>query len=478
MMGPCRARPVREMGWVALACAMLPGLAMAQNVLWEDYRGENSVPPDSQYIGTPDAPKFQNFPNSSAMAPFRALTANPANAARTGTSADIDFRQSPSDLTALCDNAAGGGWQNSQACQHQAQGRVLYALISFPQAGDYTLAAAHDDNLVVELSTDYANTNYRNASYDIPVGALAEWTPNDEVFETVGTFNAANADSCALIRVFWTNQAGVNHTRLQWTLPDGSTEIVPASAYRDPSLPTSADGCVGSISGEGTAITLNKVLGSERLDAGDQFVIEIGTTQTGGTVRSAQTSGDGTGQQASTGAFPAATNVTYYLREVMAPGSASALTAYEAEIACTLNGAPFAPTPVGAPEDRRWSVTPGTNDQIVCAITNTAPTADLAIVKTSGEDVVTSGEEVEYALVVTNNGPADVTGAVVTDAPGPGISCAATDTVTCTSTASPDACPAPSLPLGDLLAGGIVLGTLPAVSGGNSVTLVYACTAD
>lgn len=461
---------------LAGALLLLPGLAAAQNVLWEDYRGLDNVAGDALYIGVPGRPKFDNFPNTVAMAPFRALTADPANAARTGTSANIDFRQTPALETGLCNNAAGTGWQTSQACRYQAQGRVLYSLVSFPEAGTYTLSAAHDDNLVVELSTDYANPAFRNASYDVPVGALAEWTTDDQTFETVGTFSAANPGSCALIRVYWTNQNGINHNRLRWTRPGGTTEIIPASAFRDPSSPTAADGCNGSITGNGTAVTLNKVLGSPRLDAGDQFTVEIGTSQTGGTVRSATTSGEGTGQQASTGAFPAATNTTYYLREAMAPGSASALSAYAATIACTRNGIAFAPTPVGPPGSRRWSVTPAANDQIVCSITNTAPMADLELVKTTDTPAASSGGEVGYTLVVTNHGPDAASGATVADAPGAGITCPAGGAVTCTSTASPSACPGSPGPLTiQALLDGVALGTLPA---GESVTFGYTCVAD
>lgn len=454
-----------------LLCALAPGLAAAQNVLWEDYRGLDNVPPDATYIGTPGAPKFDNFPNNIAMPLFRALTADPANAARTGSSANMDFRWT---ARTLCDRTA-PDWANTEACLYQAQGRVLYSLIAFPSAGTYTLAAAHDDNLVVELSTDYANTNYRSASYDIPVGALAEYTANDETFATIGTFNAANAGSCALIRVYWTNQNGANHNRLRWTLPNGTTEIVPASAFRDPSQPVSAADCNGSITGQGRALVLNKVLGTERVDPSDQFVIEIGTSPTGGTVRAAVTAGSGTGQAASTGAFPAAANTTYYLREAMAAGSVSSLAAYDTTIECSNNGAPFVPTQVGAPGDRVWSVaTSGGDDQIVCSIANAARLVDLRIDKQVAADNVASGDDVEYTLVVTNDGPSAATGATVTDAPGAGLTCPAASPVTCSSSASPSACPAAALTMQDLL-NGVVLGALPA---GASVTFGYTCAAD
>lgn len=367
-VGQCRLYRL-GLALATLASVLLPGVAAAQ-VRWEDYRGTQRVASDSNYIGPAGKPRFVNYPNGGAMAPFRALTADPSNAVRTGTSANINFRQGATDT--LCDNTGG---VTSQACLYQAQGRIAYALIQFPQAGSYTLSAAHDDNLVVELSNQYSNTDYRNAVYGIPVGALAAWTLNENTYETIGTFSAANVNSCALIRVYWTNQEGINHNRLRWTTPAGTTEIIPSSAFRDPALVTSSVGCNGSVDGNGTSITLNKVIGSPRLNSSDQFTVEIGTTTAAGTVRSATTAGSGTGQQASTGAYPAATGIRYYLRDVMASGSVSTIGAYTATIACTRNGVAFTPTSTGSTTAPGWSVTPAANDKIACTITNAAANA-------------------------------------------------------------------------------------------------------
>ena len=82
-----------------------------------------------------------------------------------------------------------------------------------------------------------------------------------------------------------------------------------------------------------------------------------------------------------------------------------------------------------------------------------------------------------YTLVFTNDDPDPVAGAVVTDAPGSGLTCPAGNAVACSSTASPSACPAGPLTMQDLL-DGVVLGTLPADAGGNTVTFQFTCTAD
>ncbi len=139
---------------LVLAGLMLAGQAMAQGVRWEDYRGDQNVAVDANYTGPAGAPKFTNYPNSVAITNLRAVSVNPANAVRTGTSATIDFASGAVD--SLCDNRVN---TTSTPCTLQAQGKVAYALIQFPQAGTYSIAAAHDDNLVIELSPDYTNTN-------------------------------------------------------------------------------------------------------------------------------------------------------------------------------------------------------------------------------------------------------------------------------------------------------------------------------
>ena len=57
--------------------------------------------------------------------------------------------------------------------------------------------------------------------------------------------------------------------------------------------------------------------------------------------------------------------------------------------------------------------------------------SDLSITKTDGVNEVVAGGSVVYTIVVTNNGPADVTGATVTDTFDPILTC----TWTCTASA-------------------------------------------
>ena len=350
---------------LVLAGVLLASQAMAQ-VRWEDYRGDQNVAPDANYNGPAGAPKFVNYPNSGAIAELRTVSANQANAVRTGTSATIEFASGA--VNALCDNRTN---TTNVPCRLQAQGKVAYALVRFPQAGTYSIAAAHDDNVVIELSPDFTNTNYRTVSYSILAGQVSDWSSDEADFQTFGGFTAANANSCALLRMYWNNQGGLNFNHLRWTTPGGTTQIIPASSLHDPAAVGSATGCNGSITGNVAGITLNKVVGSPRINAADQFTLQIGTSAGGGTVATATTAGSGTGQQAST-SFATTTGTTYYVREVMASGSVSALTAYTAAIACTRNGTAFSPTAVGTASQRRWNLgAAGAADQVVCTITNT-----------------------------------------------------------------------------------------------------------
>lgn len=108
-------------------------------------------------------------------------------------------------------------------------------------------------------------------------------------------------------------------------------------------------------------------------------------------------------------------------------------------------------------------------------------TADLAITKTNtpgvnGEsdqanDTVTSGDTVTYTLVVTNNGPDNITGAIVTDNPTAGLTCPAANPVTIAG----DGVPAGSFTVGTLTSGGISLDLLAM---GESATLTFECVVD
>ena len=99
------------------------------------------------------------------------------------------------------------------------------------------------------------------------------------------------------------------------------------------------------------------------------------------------------------------------------------------------------------------------------------PSVDLQIVKSNGTSTVYSGSVVTYSLVVTNNGPDSATGAVITDVPGTGLTCPASNPVTIAGSGTPSG----SFTIANLTGVGITLGTL---GNGQSVTLTYSCQAN
>lgn len=403
------------------------------DVIWEDFQGNNRI------AGTSNqdlpGPSFANGSGTSLdrIAALRSISANPTNASRTGTSADIDYLTSSQTLCNLDVDTAGTG----AACQADAQGRVIYAVLKLPYAGNYTFGLTHDDDIDLDLSTDYTSAAFRTASYSIPIGPASEYTLNDTVYEPLtGTVYAPSDNSCVLLRLYWNNVGGNNHLRLRWVRPLFSgatilttTEMIPAAQYMTPGTTT---GCTGA----GTApsnwsLTVNKSLnGTGRAGAADQFVVGIEETLTGTRIASATTGGSGNGAQASTGATFLVANTTYRITDTMASGSQFALSAYSPSISCTLNGSAFSPAPVSAGV---WSLTTpliGTSQQYICTVTNTRASRQLQLRKAWVGAVVghavtippTSGfstNTVALAAVANNSDEID-TGSAVTVLTGTG----------------------------------------------------------
>lgn len=107
------------------------------------------------------------------------------------------------------------------------------------------------------------------------------------------------------------------------------------------------------------------------------------------------------------------------------------------------------------------------NDSATATVT-VQGTADLQVTKSNGVNIVTSGNTVTYSVVVTNTGPDPVTGAMVTDVVGAGLTCPASNPVTITGSGVPGG----SFTITDLTGAGIALGTL---NTGQSATLTYSC---
>ncbi|HRN61494.1 MAG TPA: DUF11 domain-containing protein [Luteimonas sp.] len=110
------------------------------------------------------------------------------------------------------------------------------------------------------------------------------------------------------------------------------------------------------------------------------------------------------------------------------------------------------------------------------ATVTTTNAVDLGIAKSVDPTSASSGDEVDYRIVVTNEAGATVTGATVTDSPGTGLDCPTANLVSCTSSVSPSACPTSPSPLTvQALLTGVALGALPV---GETVTFEFSCTVE
>ena len=362
---------------------------VSAQVVWEDYQGTYRITGTSgQDLAGP------NYPNGTGTSEqrldaLRTISANPANAVRTGTSVDINYRTTSLTLCNLDSDTAGTG----AACQADAQGRVIYGILRLPYSGSYSFSLAHDDDIDVDFSTAYGSANYRAASYDVAIGSASEYTADDSTYEALtGTVVAPSANSCVLLRLYWNNVGGINHLRLRWTRPNSNgsllstIEFIPAANFMPPGTTT---GCAGSVTTTGRSLTLNKLVGATgRAGASDQFTVSVlndaGTTL----IASATTAGAGTGQQASTGANFVTAGVTYRMTDAMASGSSFTLGAYTPSIACTLNGAAFTTTNIST---GIWSLTVpliGINQQFICNITNSRASRQLQLRKSWSGAVV------------------------------------------------------------------------------------------
>ncbi|UJB21726.1 DUF11 domain-containing protein [Lysobacter capsici] len=291
---------------------------------------------------------------------------------------------------------------------------------------------------------------------------------------TAGTADLANAD------------AGGTYV-LSEAMAAGSASVL--GSYRSQIACTNANAGSATIlpNGEGTSFDLANLVAADDItctftntprtatltlrkqwsgaEVGDDATI---TVSRGATVIDTFNSDAGAAGELDADATPTAVVIgeTLTLAETLATANVGL---YDDTLACTGS----------ADTDPADGLTIGAADtSIVCTYSNTRRVADLSITKTNtptvgaldqANDTVDSGQATTYTLVVTNDGATAVTGAVVRDAPGAGITCPAGNAVTI----SGDGVPAGSFTVGDLTGStGIVLGVLAA---GQRATLSFNC---
>jgi len=128
-----------------------------------------------------------------------------------------------------------------------------------------------------------------------------------------------------------------------------------------------------------------------------------------------------------------ATPINVYSGEVLNLGETLSVPAnYTQTLACTGNATALS----GA------ALTVNAADTaIVCTFTNTGKVADLVITKTNSVAALVAGSTTSYTIRVTNNGPAPVTGAILSD---PAVASLSLTAVTCSAT--PGQCTGPATP--------------------------------
>ncbi len=220
------------------------------------------------------------------------------------------------------------------------------------------------------------------------------------------------------------------------------------------------------------------------------------TNATGGPFLFTATNLTGSVANITTTAINTATPAAPTALPVTAPGTAVVLTEtpaasfYQTGVTCTDNNSsrtgntnPVATVSGTGAVTIPAAATAARAADIVCVFTNVGG-SDLSITKTNtpgvngnvdqASDTVTSGASNTYTIVVTNSGPAAVTGAAVRDpaATRTGQTCpTAANAVSCSS-ATPGACPAATTSMATLDSG-YTLGNMPV---GATVTLSFTCT--
>ncbi|KRA17473.1 DUF11 domain-containing protein [Lysobacter sp. Root604] len=226
-------------------------------------------------------------------------------------------------------------------------------------------------------------------------------------------------------------------------------------------------------------VRLQKQLPNGRIAPADQFSLSVAGTETAiAATRTASTTGSGSTANGTADFANADTATNYTLSEAMAAGSASTIGAYTTSYSCT-NATAGTGTVMPSGNGSSFSLSNlAALDDITCVFSNQTSSADLSITKTNtpgvnGEvdqanDSVTAGGTTGYTLRVTNSGPTSITGAVVRDTPGTGITCPGGNAVTITG----DGVPVGTFTIANLTGAGITLGTLTT---GQTAVLSFSC---
>ncbi|WP_176459571.1 DUF7507 domain-containing protein [Rhodococcus sp. OK302] len=215
----------------------------------------------------------------------------------------------------------------------------------------------------------------------LPISGLTERGRYGAAYaDSKGRLWASHNDSGAIWRINIKNQTAVK-------MSDG-----PTSSGNDGARCSTA---------EIPSLIVEKQINGGRVDATDQFTVAIRSAQ-GQPLTEATTAGSG--NNVSTTDWPVMNGYSYQITDTIAPGSASPMSKYRAEIACTnlRTGSAAATTGTGP-----WTLAVSTNDSFSCVVTNTNGTSKptVSITKSSDTTAITAvGQKVPYKFEVKNTG--------------------------------------------------------------------------
>ena len=467
-------------GSVALVAALLAvaPAALAQNgIRFEDYRGNSSVPANSP---TPNFDNLSRQVNGVGNIPrLMALQGVAGAVAESGTRDTIEWLGANPELCDLGDIGKDSA-SSRAACAKWKMGRIAYTVLRFPVAGNVQLRVAHDDDLKVDVSNQIdIGANYRNANWNYEVGRLSNYVGANS-WVALGTYNSPAVGSCALVRLAWVNNGGLNHLRLRYrtsnlnggqSSSNGNREFVAADFIDPLDVAAISRRCTGAV--VAPEVTLTKQIIDGRINADDQFTLNV---RRGTNLVMTQL----------THVLPTANLSTGTDRIIIeeVPLGGAVLADYSPAASCSKTTA-SSQTPVNVPltagnngvSGYSWSMAaPASGDKIACTITNTPARANLTLSKTSSVPqtiTLRTGEPVVYTLEARNPGPNHANGALLRDPAVAGVSCSS---VTCTSSGGASCPPGAALNVTALQGNGIAIPTFP-VNGTIRMTLTCAVSA-
>ncbi|HSL17696.1 MAG TPA: S8 family serine peptidase [Methylomirabilota bacterium] len=323
-------------------------------------------------------------------------------------------------------------------------------------------------------ATGWGEIDALTAVTEATVWCNADWLPWVSETPTDGQVVAGGADDVTLTFTCGTDPGDQTGTlRLTTNDPCAETTDLPLALHcTDASSAdltvTKSDGVATVVPGEGLSYTIvvgnagpDDVVGATVVDA---FPAELtGVTWTCAAAGGASCTAAGSGDIGDAVDLPVGGTATY-----------TAVASVDTVATGTLSNTATVAPPAGV-------IDPDPGDNSATDLTDLVPSADLAVTKTDGLGFIMPGDQVTYTISVTNAGPSDAPGSLVSDVfpaelSGTTWTCAAAGGASCTAAGSGDIADTVSLPAGGSLVY-TATGTLAASAAGtlaNTATVAPA----